>query len=99
MTYFNTNSEQGATLIASKENCKSQEAEILEHFQKIRCATASEIHYYMDEFPLTSIRRGITNLTKAGKLRKTGIQRIGIYGKMTYIYVLIREYRQTDMFQ
>lgn len=37
-------------------------------------------------YPITSIRRAITNLTKDGKLIKTSNMRPGEYGKPTYAW-------------
>ena len=42
-------------------------------------------HY---QVPLSSIRRGISNLKKQGYLKKTNETKIGIYGKPEHIYTL-----------
>lgn len=34
--------------------------------------------------PLTSIRRSITDLTNEGKLRKTNVKSVGLYGRLEY---------------
>lgn len=40
------------------------------------------------QWPLTSIRRSITNLTKAGDLVKTSNKRAGLYGEMNFTWRL-----------
>ena len=37
---------------------------------------------------LTSVRRSITNLTKVGRLKKTGVKKTSIYGRPEYVWEL-----------
>lgn len=101
MTYFNTTKESGATLKNNVAKAKSQEEEILKLFNKDLCnykikknesfkvkATPSNIYACFPNYPITSIRRALTNLTKQGKLIKTNEKRIGMYGRSEYVWKL-----------
>ena len=87
-SYHNTNSETGETLTNSELKAGSQEEKVM-RFMTERTNngyTADEIHKHFPGWPITSVRRAISNLAKTGKLKKTDIQRMGRYNKMTYVY-------------
>lgn len=101
MTYFNTTNESGATLKNNVAKAKSQEEEILNVFifdytiynktilDTFLGFTASNLYEMSDKkYPITSIRRALTNLTKQGKLIKTDEKRIGMYGRSEYVWKL-----------
>ena len=67
-------------------NAKNQEEKILLIFNKKKELTPSEVWEYLMEYPLTSIRRAMTNLTEQGRLTKTSIQKLGYYGKPNYVW-------------
>ena len=71
MTYFNTNNESGEELKQSRRNASTQEQEVMEiFFAELRALTPSEVlSKIKNNYPLTSIRRAITNLTKGGFLK------------------------------
>ena len=69
-------------------NAKNQEEKILLIFNKKKELTPSEVWEYLMEYPLTSIRRAMTNLTDQGRLIKTSTQKIGYYGKPNYVWKL-----------
>lgn len=96
-SYHNTNEESGNTLDKSEELCKSQEELILRfiHDRKERDHTAHEIHSIFNKWPVTSIRRAMTNLMNKGELIKTANQRKGQYGKLTFAY----KYKQLTVTQ
>jgi hypothetical protein len=90
-SFFNTNKTTGADLVKARAGCKSQQGEILEFFKRNPAAamTPSHCHNYLYQntrTPLTSTRRAISNLTAAGKLRKTKLMRAGLYGKKEYCW-------------
>ena len=87
MTYFNTTNESGATLKNNVAKAKSQEEEILNYFKFEIESTPFTILLDFD-YPITSIRRALTNLTKQGKLIKTNEKRIGMYGRSEYVWKL-----------
>ena len=89
MSYFNTTNESGTTLKNNVAKAKSQEEEILKHFENFVCGfNPSLLHSAFESYPSTSIRRALTNLTKQGKLIKTNEKRIGMYGRSEYVWKL-----------
>lgn len=99
MTYFNTTNESGATLKNNVAKSKSQEEKIFKLFQLdfeywskkeilYTGLTPKELQDFFHKYPITSIRRALTNLTKQGKLIKTDEKRIGMYGRSEYVWKL-----------
>ena len=93
LSFHNTNAETGATLQASQEQACHQETVILRMFRDRPYAgwTPFEVHEFLmlfhnRDWPITSVRRAITNLTRDGDLVKTNIQRMGPYGKKNYVW-------------
>jgi hypothetical protein len=93
MSYYNTNKETGDTLNSSRAKARTQEDKILTIFKVYRQLSASQsfakftsLHDSERATPITSIRRAITNLCKAGKLEKTADMIKGLYGKNEHIY-------------
>lgn len=91
MSYFNTTNESGTTLKNNVAKAKSQEEQIFEFCLECNVfkngITSSQIFGFID-YPITSIRRALTNLTKQGKLIKTNEKRIGMYGRSEYVWKL-----------
>ena len=91
--YFNTTNESGEQLESNVQAAKNQTAAILAIFvnKPFRSFTPSEvfneIFLVQDEMLLTSVRRAITTLTKAGKLTKLVKKRIGLYGRQEYCWM------------
>ena len=96
MSYFNTTNESGTTLNNNVAKAKSQEEEIIDFFKYVNSfnefnSTPSELQMLnlkLKIYPITSIRRALTNLTKQGKLIKTDEKRIGMYGRSEYVWKL-----------
>jgi hypothetical protein len=86
--YYNTNKESGQTLAESTKKAKTQESQILQIYRMNRNLSASQAWklYPGKNTPLTSIRRGISNLCNSGKLVKTDQMVKGLYGKNEYLY-------------
>ena len=94
MTYYNTNEETGPQLRSSWIQTAKQEELIYQMFVwnptlgfspediELRCLDLNKA------WPITSIRRAMHTLTKAGKLTKTNELRKGNYGKNTHIWRL-----------
>jgi len=102
MGYYNTTNETGEALKDSQVKAETQTEQILTLF-KYRPEghyTPSEIHKLLQRLncPLTSIRRGISDLTKDGKLERTGFKRKGIFGKPEFCWTLKKEEGQIRMF-
>lgn len=93
MSYYNTTNETGATLKKSNEKAMTQEKLIFKIFREHKSLTASQCWKYYGTVltPITSIRRGISNLCSEGKLKRTEGKRIGLYGKSEHIYQLIEK--------
>lgn len=96
-SYFNTNQENGDTLIASEGKAKTQEDIILEFFRVM----GSSAHFSPDAIltfchdlpggtPLTSVRRAMANLSRKGLLMKTEAMTLGSYGKQVHTWMLAK---------
>ncbi len=91
MSYYNTNKEEGDELFQSERKAQSQEELIITLFSKGEYLTPDEILAICNEdhnYPITSIRRALTNLTNKGMLVKTDRFKIGRYGKKTHTWSL-----------
>jgi hypothetical protein len=86
--HYNTNKESGQNLAESNTKAKTQEAQLLQMYRMNMQLSASQAWklYQGKNTPLTSIRRGITNLCNAGKLVKTDQMVKGIFGKKEHLY-------------
>jgi len=94
MTYYNTNEETGPQLRSSWIQTAKQEELIYQMFVwnptlgfspediELRCLDLNKA------WPITSIRRAINTLTKAGKLTKTDELQKSSYGKNAHIWRL-----------
>jgi len=91
MSYYNTNKERGRELFNSEYKAQNQEELILSLFNTGSLLSPDEIldicnqHY---SYPITSIRRALTDLTSKGLLIKTNSFRMGRYGKKTHTWTL-----------
>lgn len=90
--FYNTTNLKGNELKAAEETTRTQEEIILEFFESNMHMEASpetvQILCFPNDVPLTSVRRGITNLTNAGKLLKTDKTETGRYGAKTHLWRL-----------
>jgi len=88
--YYNTNKEYGEELDTSKERALRQQNRILSYFQTFPTESFSPqdvwAALYDNKTPITSVRRAITNLTAAGKLRKTDTMKTSSYGKRCHTW-------------
>lgn len=90
-SFHNTIHLPGEELRIADKACRHQEEVVIKCFKQSIHAllTPPEVHLMAgQQWPLTSIRRAITNLTKAGKLEKTAVQRKGIYGTLNNCWKL-----------
>jgi hypothetical protein len=92
--YYNTNDETGETLQSSRNTATNQENMILAIFETYPNdgLTPFDIEDFAHDqevsWPITSIRRAITDLTNAGKLTKTDTMKLGRYGKHVHTWKL-----------
>ena len=93
--YYNTNNETGGTLNSSRNAATKQENMILAIFETYpnEGLTPFDIEDFAHDqevsWPITSIRRAITDLTNAGKLTKTDTKKLGKYGKFVHTWKLV----------
>ena len=90
--YYNTLNESAPEVKASKAKAAKQKDEIFAIYRHtLRPMTPAEIWdgygFKNNNVPLTSIRRAITNLESEGLLKKTDIQKPGVYGKMNHCWI------------
>ena len=88
-SFYNTIHASGAQLELFEQEAKTQETAVLDFFRAnpFQDFTPCEVQTIMNTAaPITSIRRAITNLTKQGRLYKTGNMRPGQYGKPNYTW-------------
>ena len=100
MAYYNTNRETGKTLALSWGKANKQVNMILEIFEErirhtLNGLAPHQVQHqivvrYGKRYPLTSIRRAMSNLTDNGELIKLDRMVIGSYGKNVHTWRLIR---------
>jgi len=93
-SFYNIINASGDTLHAFETNAQSQEEIILNFFKEhpVTAYTPATIHKtVLPKAPITSVRRAMTNLTKAYQLEKTDIQGQGDYDKPNYMWRLVRQ--------
>jgi|WetSurMetagenome_2_1015567.scaffolds.fasta_scaffold00103_83 hypothetical protein len=90
--YHNTTDLSGETLDKKEAKALTQDDKVLAFFSQNpgENFTPYEVWKYMNLYnvPITSIRRAISNLTKAGYLVKTSIKRAGQYGELNFAWTL-----------
>ena len=99
--YYNTIKESNEDLKKSESKAKKQKDQIFAIFRHtLRPMTPADIWenygYKDNNVPLTSIRRAITNLETDGLLKKTNIQKEGVYGKMNYCWIYKEKIKNED---
>jgi len=93
--YFNTTNKAGKDLQDSEKKAIGQNEKIMQFYRSLKIGSPSNVWSYVfknespyNGTPLTDVRRAITTLTKAGKLEKTNMKVIGMYGKPEHIWKL-----------
>ena len=93
-SYFNTTESSGPVLDKYESKAKTQDELILLYFKRThRNLTPSELEIAMEilhnkHWPITSIRRALSNLTKRKLLQKLETQRDGPYGRPEHCWAL-----------
>lgn len=90
MTFYNTIGENPNELTLSIAKAKTQEEKIMKCFYYYESSLSPSMVLSMTQLrcPITSIRRGMTNLSNEGKLVKTNKQVKGLYGKKEHLWSL-----------
>jgi len=88
-SFYNTIAEDGNELKESEAQAQGQEHQILDFFKENypKSFTPFDVLSLLNnKWPITSVRRSITNLTIDSKLEKLQDQRPGGYGKPNYMW-------------
>ncbi len=91
--FHNTIPLKGEDLLLAIVQAENQESDIIKIFIRGGAFTPPQIQLQLNrqhqkDYPLTSIRRAITNLTALGILEKSGDLSPGIYGKPNNVWKL-----------
>jgi len=91
--FYNTTKEVGEDLKEYKSKAISQDEIIIRHFLKHPYQEFSPSELWINLFeveftPLTSIRRSLNTLTRAGNLIKLDKMKCGIYGRREHYFKL-----------
>jgi Fe2+ or Zn2+ uptake regulation protein len=83
MSYYNTTQETGSSLAESHAKAKTQEQKIILCFHNQGTPLSASVicELLNDAYPITSIRRALTDMTNQGDLEKTEKKVMGRYGK------------------
>jgi hypothetical protein len=92
--YFNTTGLTGQTLANARSGAIKQEEIIMAIFESVSRSSPSQMFRHIKSiglnWPITSIRRAMTNLSSRGRLQRTFMQIQGMYGKPEYVWELRR---------
>nr|BAR24528.1 uncharacterized protein [uncultured Mediterranean phage uvMED] len=90
MPFYNTNKESFEEASASSLKAANQSHAILRLLEMAKTPMSPSMVYKAlnQEWPITSIRRAMTNLTDDGKIVKTQKTTKGIYGKKEHLWAL-----------
>lgn len=93
-SFYNTINATGWDLFSANKRATRQEDIVFQVFvEGGKEMTPFEVEEVLTRkgysYPITSIRRSITNLTKQGRLRKTNIKRVGLYGQVNYTWEVL----------
>ena len=100
MPYYNTNRETGGEPHERTKQQKNKKRLVLAVFETYpnEPLTPDDVHNFIKEnsddpnsklWPITSIRRAISDLTKNSKLYKTDIKKTGSYGKRVHCWIKV----------
>ena len=85
--YYNTTKEIGALLKEYQEKATTQDQVILRMYKGGHKLSASMIEAALNyKWPITSIRRSITDLFQKGEIKRLPYKVMGKYNKKEYIY-------------
>lgn len=93
MSYFNTTHLDGPDLRAALRAAEGQDEVVLAIFRMARSPMSPSHAHAVTQamgrrWPLTSIRRSVTNLTKDGKLERLDRKQMGPFGRPEYLWKL-----------
>lgn len=92
MSYHNTTNLSGKALLHATNRAQTQKEKVFAFFKMHpqKEFTPADVHQaiFDESTPLTSTRRSMTDLTKAGLLKQTANKREGFYGSANYCWTL-----------
>lgn len=93
VAYHNTTQMTGAALLEAVRAARNQDEAVLAIFERAgRPLTPSDVWRMTSDaghrWPLTSIRRAITNLTTDERLVRLDFQRTGVYGRPEHLWAV-----------
>jgi hypothetical protein len=106
-SFYNTTNESGTQLKKNIRQAVKQDDIVESFFKKYPDKEFTPLEVWQARFDdstqITSVRRSITNLTKAGKLEETDIKREGAHGRSNYCWRLLvpkapKEFYQEKLF-
>lgn len=91
--FYNTINITGDELRAAIVSAQHQDAAILAIYANARGPLSpSDVHWLCESagkrWPMTSVRRAISNMTKTGALTKTGTFKRGVFGTREHLWML-----------
>lgn len=87
--FYNTNKESLDEFLESSKQAVKQETVIFKIMQRGQPMSPSMVYEFLDQkWPITSIRRAMTNLTDDGKIVKTQETVKGSYGKNEHLWAM-----------
>ncbi len=101
--YHNSVDTKGDLLTQYEDKAVSQEMQIVAWFlvaSPTFTASPSVVHdcVFLDDVPLTSVRRAMSNLSRDGWLVKTDKKVKGKYGRLEHSWRLVEKSPQQDLF-
>ena len=90
MSFYNTNKESGEELLKSSKKSSRQKIVIYDLFLLVNEPMSPSMVYTAlnQKWPITSVRRAMTDLTDDGLLNKTEETATGLYGKKEHLWSL-----------
>lgn len=89
-SFFNTTHEVEPKLSEYRAKAAHQDNAVLDMIEALGGSAAPSTIWRAcsKKWPITSIRRACTNLTKAGKLVKTDRKHVGEFGRSEYVWAI-----------
>ena len=86
--FYNTINEVSSLLVTSQTRTRTQESIILDCFKSAQEPLSPSMVHFLTKLkcPITSIRRAMSDLVNAGKLKKTDQFTIGKFGKKEHLW-------------
>lgn len=86
-SHYNTTGENGQLLMDFNAKAERQEDAILRHMKRQKmCGPSQMWRLVSGVWPIGSIRRAMTNLSKEGHLTKTNDKIEGLYGRPEHVW-------------